>query len=72
MKNASLITDHAFVRYAERVEGLDIDAMKSHIATPDIVAAIRGGATALKKNNFTYVIGNGKLVTVVRGNRKVK
>jgi len=66
-KTSRLITDHAFVRYAERVLGLDVDGMKTYMLSPEIIAAIRGGASGIQKDGFTYVIDGGKVVTVVRG-----
>lgn len=47
------VTDHAVLRYMERVMGLDVEAVRRRIA--DTCRDI-GSATSLKKDGFRYEI----------------
>lgn len=58
------ITDHALVRYAERVLGTDMDPLRAHIAA--IVARGRAtGASHVVVGGFRYVLGQGGEVVTV-------
>jgi hypothetical protein len=57
------ITDHALIRYLERVKGVDVEALRREIA--QVVA--RGhelGASAVRTDGFTYRIEAGRVVTI--------
>ena len=69
----SPITDHALLRYIERILGLDIEACKRHICKPEIMDAIKVGAASYTKDGITYIIEDKKVVTIIDGkatNRK--
>lgn len=53
----TLVSDHAVVRYLERVEGLDVVALKAEIAWRVDYAA-RLGASAVIIAGYRYVIGH--------------
>jgi hypothetical protein len=59
------VSDHAVVRYMERVMGLDIDAVRARIAA-ETEAAVALGACGLKKDGFTYRLDGEVVVTVYR------
>jgi hypothetical protein len=61
------VTDHAVIRYLERVLGLDVDGLRDKIAE-DIRPALRTGASAITKQGFKYMIVDGALVTILRAN----
>lgn len=63
MKKAP-VTDHAFVRYLERVLGHDVEEMKRYMVTPNIKAAIGLGATSVCVDGVTYKIKGRKIVTI--------
>jgi hypothetical protein len=48
------LTDHALLRYIERVIGLDIDAIRSEIMTLQTVSALKAKATAVTVNNVCF------------------
>ena len=48
------VTDHALLRWFERVEGYDIEALRAAIA--------RSGAIGIKYGARSVIIGKGKLV----------
>lgn len=53
------ISDHAIVRYVERVHGIDMKKMKNKIITKDLKKEVKKGG------NGTYIVGDFKVV--VRG-----
>lgn len=57
------VTDHAVLRYLERVLGFKIEKVRAHIGakTQD---AHRAGASAVIHGGFSYKIVNGHVVTV--------
>lgn len=63
------VSDHALVRYIERVHGIDIDQLREIVA--DLVReAAEVGATKFSVDGFTYAIahqriGNEAVVTTV-------
>lgn len=66
------ISDHALLRYIERVHGVDVEAMKAELLTPNIVAAIKSGATAVKSPIGTMVIKGSTVVTFLDAEMRVK
>lgn len=64
------ITDHACLRYLERVYGIDIDAVKAEMRTPALETAVSFGAPVLiGRNGERLVICNGAVVTVIAKSR---
>lgn len=61
------VSDHALLRYIERVKGVDLDAMRAGILTPEITAAIQVGATRVKIEGVTFVIEGNVIVTTFSG-----
>lgn len=57
------VTDHAVIRYLERVEGVDIDAVRRVIGHK-VDTALELGACAALVGGFRYVIAGGRVVTV--------
>jgi len=58
------VTDHAVIRYLERVQGVDIEAIRREIGR---IAdrGIAAGASGVIIGGFTYRIAGGCVVTVV-------
>lgn len=64
---ADSVTDHAVMRYLERVYGVDVPALKRRIAlaTKEARAA---GASGVKIDGVRYVLSpNGRVVTIDAG-----
>ncbi len=57
------ISDHALLRYIERIHGVDVEAMKAALLTETVVLAIKSGATAVKSPAGTMVIKGSTVVT---------
>ena len=65
MKKSNLhITDHAVIRYLERVRGVDIDAVRREISTKTALIQDYPGATGILVDGFRYVIANGAILTI--------
>lgn len=59
-------TDHALIRYIERVMGVDVKSIRNEIMTKSVIAAIKNGATAVVVNGYKMpVSGEGKIITVL-------
>jgi hypothetical protein len=60
------ITDHAVIRYLERVKGIDISAVRDEMRSAGLEAAITMGAETLKLGNGCRLrIVNETVVTVL-------
>lgn len=57
------ISDHALLRYIERIHGVDVEAMKAALLTDTVVLAIKSGATAVNSPAGTMVIKGSTVVT---------
>lgn len=63
------ITDHALVRYLERVEGVDVESIRRYLLTENVrVAASMTDATGARStvvhpDGFRLVLQGGKVVT---------
>ncbi|MEM6904919.1 MAG: hypothetical protein AAF568_03415 [Pseudomonadota bacterium] len=57
------VTEHALVRYAERVFGVDMKAARSRIARK-VANAIRHGAGAVTIDGVTYHLRQENVVTI--------
>ncbi|WP_102866752.1 hypothetical protein [Pseudovibrio exalbescens] len=60
------VTDHAVLRYMERVLDIDVSAVRNLIHA-ETETALTTGAAGLLRNGVRYVFANGKVVTVISG-----
>lgn len=63
------VTEHAVIRYLERVEGLDVQAIKDKLATEELqnqVSVLGGGEypVNIDGNRVKVVVRNFKVITV--------
>jgi hypothetical protein len=59
------VSDHAVVRYMERVLGLDVDAIRREILTPERAQAIKFGAHVIKAEGYVLRVEKNVVVTVL-------
>lgn len=59
-----LITDHAMLRYLERVVGIDVAAHR-HEVERRVSLAVELGASALVSDGFRYTISDFRVTTVM-------
>ncbi len=63
---APKVSDHALLRFIERVHGVDIEAIRSSIMSSRIVEAIKLGATSVTVDGVKMIVRDGVIITVVR------
>jgi hypothetical protein len=66
------VSDHALLRYLERVKGVDVEAIKAEIMTPETIAAIKAGASAVNVNGCRMPIKDGCIATVLAKEQRLK
>lgn len=60
------ISDHAVLRYLERVKGVDVERLRSEMNTPNLAVADAFGAPVLiGRDGERLVIRDGVVVTVI-------
>lgn len=59
------VTDHAVLRYIERVLGFDVDAIRTRIMSKTVRDAIRSRAGAVTIDGYRYEIKAGAVVTII-------
>ncbi|GEM_PF-3178609 len=61
------ISDHAIVRYMERIKGVNISEVENEILTPNVLALIEklGPNGTYPNENFSVILQNNVAVTVV-------
>lgn len=59
------VTDHALMRFMERILNLDLDALRGRMLTPTVAAAIRAGASAVTVEGVRLVVCGGVITTVL-------
>jgi hypothetical protein len=66
------VSDHAVLRYMERVHGIDVEQLRGLILTETVEKAIRAGASAVRVDGMTYVIKGATIVTVLGSEQRPK
>lgn len=66
------ISDHAVLRYLERIKGIDIDAIRAEMATPGVEVAPRLGCVTVVMSNGARLKLTGDVVSTVHRPRRVK
>lgn len=62
------VTDHAVLRYLERVEGMDIETLRRRIGHT-VQHGLEQGANGVISGGFVYRITDGVVVTVTAHSR---
>lgn len=64
------ITDHALLRYVERVFGIDVDAVRREILTDGVARCIELGASTITVNGIQLRVKDRSVVTVIGSDQK--
>lgn len=73
MKHRRLrVSDHAVVRYLERIRGLDIDALRDEIAGKAELALDYPGSNGVLRDGHLYRVVNSTVITVQPRQQKDK
>jgi hypothetical protein len=62
-----IVSNHALLRFLERVDGVDVEGARARIMTPSVIAAIKAGAVRITVEGVRFVIKNGVIVTAWDG-----
>lgn len=62
-----VMTDHAVLRYMERVMGVDVDSIRNKIFEPGVQSVINGGASRVTIDGLTFIVRNKAVVTLYEG-----
>lgn len=60
-----VVTDHAVLRWLERVEHVDIAAVRRRIVSEAVLQAMAMGATSVRGDGFKLVIQNFTVITTL-------
>lgn len=60
-----LVSDHAVIRYMERVIGVDIEAVRDEIRHKVRLSVAHPTATGILVDGFRYVLADGAVVTII-------
>ena len=63
-KPVAYVTDHAVLRHLERVQGIDIEAVRRELGLK-VDAAIEAGAAATVSEGIRYVLVEDRLVSCI-------
>jgi len=66
------LSDHALLRYLERIKGVDVEGARREIMTPGIVAAVKAMATSVIVNGARFLVKEGAIVTIMDVEKKPK
>lgn len=59
------VSDHAMMRYMERVMGLDIEKIRADILTDNAKAALKLGCSSYSVNSVKFKAKDGVFITVI-------
>ncbi|MBL4766301.1 MAG: hypothetical protein JKY94_01010 [Rhodobacteraceae bacterium] len=60
----AFVSDHAVLRYLERIKGVDIDAVREAILTDSVKVVATVGRGRVKTEKFVAIVREGTVVTV--------
>lgn len=64
MDSEPIVSEHALLRYLERVKGIDLQEISREILTPQRVLAIKAlGTLRINMEGVSFVVRNGVVVT---------
>lgn len=59
------VSDHALIRYLERVMGFDLNQVREKMLSTTVYSAIEAGADAVSIDNIKFVVKDKTIVTTV-------
>lgn len=59
------VSDHAVLRYIERVLKFDVDAIRKQILTPERIGYIKAGASSINVDGTVFVVKDKTIVTTL-------
>lgn len=69
IKQIEHVSDHAVLRYLERVCGVDVEGIRRGLLTSEVKAAMRLKATSVTIQGVTFRLNGNAVVTVIETKR---
>lgn len=66
------MSDHALLRYIERIMEIDVEALRLEVMTDSVKSALKMGASGVTVNGVKMVAKDGVIVTVLSENMRPK
>jgi hypothetical protein len=63
------VTDHALVRWLERVHGIDVEALRRKMLDEALRSAFAAGAVRVKRGSVRFLGEQGVIKTVIGGRK---
>lgn len=63
-----VVTDHAVLRYLQRHQGIDVEAIRKRLLSPTVITAMDFGASRVKTSEGNLRIVNRTVVTFTKRN----
>ena len=70
--NGMFITEHAIIRYFERVEGYDIEKIRQNLAPEWLASKAKNSIGKYQVGNLTVAVCEGYVVTVYKADNKLQ
>jgi hypothetical protein len=66
MTDRIIVTDHAIVRYLERIAGVDIEGLREEIKKEtELAGGVLGNGKFMIGGGFRAVVSDGRVVTII-------
>lgn len=69
LREKPTVSDHALLRYLERKYDFDSAAVRREILTPEVLSAIKAGASGIKSHDGTFKISETVITTYIRSKK---
>jgi len=66
------ISDHALLRYVERVLEIDVEKLRNHLLSKEIRCAIEAGAKSVTIDGIKFIVQGKTIVTMIAPEQKKK
>jgi hypothetical protein len=58
------VSDHALLRWLERIHGIDIERLRTAVLTENQLKAFAAGASAVQSQGHRFIVKNKTLITI--------
>ena len=66
------ISDHALLRFIERVDGIDVESARRRMQTDGLRRAVAVGLGSFRLGDVKLIIKDGRVITTLANNMRVK
>lgn len=66
------LSEHALLRFIERICDIDVEEIRARILSPAVVAAVQAGASAVTIENVKFIVKGNTIITTFGEQQRVK